>query len=65
MLACYFVLTQQPCFPLQVPRTNVLVGLAVDQAVGFPPPGERHPEQQRVGLDHVTVAGLKLTAGDQ
>lgn len=45
--------------------TNVLVGLSVDQAVGVAPPRARHPEQERVRLDHVTVARLKLVAGDQ
>lgn len=45
--------------------TDVLVGLSVDQTISIPPPCARHPEQERVGLDHVAVAGLKLVAGDQ
>lgn len=45
--------------------TNVLVGLPVDQTIGVSAHRARHPEQEGVGLDHVTVAGLKLIAGDQ
>lgn len=45
--------------------TYVLIGLSVDQTIGIPPPSARHPEQERVGLDHVAVAGLELIAGDQ
>ena len=45
--------------------TYVLVGLPVDQAVDVPSPCAGHPEQERVGLDHVAVAGFKLVAGDQ
>lgn len=47
--------------------TSVVVTLSVGQAVDLRPraaaPG--HPEEQRVGLDHVGIAGLKLAAGHQ
>lgn len=41
--------------------------LAVGQPVQLRPraPRPRHPEEQRVRLDHVRVAGFKLAAGDQ
>lgn len=41
--------------------------LAVGQSVQLRPwaPRPRHPEEQRVRLDHVRVAGFKLAAGNQ
>lgn len=47
--------------------TSGVVALAVAQPVELRPrpPRPGHPEEQRVGLDRVRVAGFKLAAGDQ
>lgn len=48
-----------------LPLTNILICLIVDETVGVSFACTRHPEEKRIGFDHVTVTSLKLIAGHQ
>ncbi len=45
--------------------TNILICLTVDETVGVSFACTRHPEEKRIGFDHVTVTSFKLIAGYQ
>lgn len=48
-----------------LPLTNILICLTVDETVGVSFASTKHPEEKRIGFDHVTVTWLKLIAGHQ